>query len=99
VQGEVAGVDSVTLTTQQLPSHNHNVAVYSGNATLQSPIGNYLASASAAFGNVFEPPSLKVNQSGAPLQASGGGQPHENRQPFLALNYIIALEGIFPSRN
>jgi microcystin-dependent protein len=104
--GEMAGVESVTLITSQIPMHNHLVQVSTATADQASPSGNFLASPTGTYG----PDPVTVNEyttaatQNATLAATsilpaGGSLPHENRQPFLGLNYIIALQGIFPSRN
>lgn len=95
--GEAGGVPSVTLITAQLPTHTHNVAVLSTAGNQQTPIGMHL-SVGTHVGNVYGPPKLGTGP-GPNLSDTGGNGPHENRQPFLALNYIIALEGIFPPRS
>jgi len=105
--GEVAGVESVTLITSQMPQHNHLMQVNtSAPADQVSPANNFLAAATGTYG----PDSVTVNTYAATstqnatlaatsISIAGGTTPHENRQPFLGLNYIIALQGIFPSRN
>jgi microcystin-dependent protein len=96
--GQVGGNESITLTTQQIPSHTHAIVCQSATGTQTNPLGNYLGGSPSALGNAYDPPA-KNPHAGLPLQPSGGSQPHENRQPLLALNYIIALEGIFPPQN
>ena len=96
--GELAGAETVTLTTAQLPAHSHSLVATSAPASATAgPAGGVLASA-----------SVKVYGSGAPSTAmaaaaisptSGGGQPHQNMAPFLALNYIISLFGIYPQQS
>jgi microcystin-dependent protein len=95
--GQVGGSETVTLTTQQVPAHGHPVAVSTAAGNQSSPAGNVLAdSATVALYNGNAP-----NQSlaGQTVQPTGGGQPHDNMQPFLAINFIIALFGIFPSQS
>jgi microcystin-dependent protein len=95
--GESAGVESVTLTTNQIPTHNHPLIASTNIATQSSPSNTVLAQSSGAqmyFGDVTDS-SLAPNT----LQTAGGSQPHENMQPYLAVNFIIALYGIFPSQN
>lgn len=94
--GEVAGVPSVTLTVGQLPTHNHKVAVLSTAGNQVSPVGQHM-SVGTHVGNVYGPPKLGTGP-GPTLSNTGGNGPHDNIQPYLALNYIIALEGIFPPR-
>ena len=99
--GEMAGTETVTLLSTQIPQHNHaatapaagtsntaapSASVAPGPASLGAGVSN---SFGAATGNLA-PPTLGV---------TGGSQPHNNLQPFLGLNYIICVEGIYPSRN
>jgi microcystin-dependent protein len=93
--GEQAGVESVTVTTQQIPVHNHPWLASTGPGTSNTPENNVLAS----------PPVAKLYRVGSPsdpmspniVQGSGGTQPHDNLQPYLGVNYIISLFGIYPS--
>ncbi|HVT12554.1 MAG TPA: tail fiber protein [Fimbriimonadaceae bacterium] len=96
-QGEIAGLATVTLTTGQIPSHNHLVSVDSNLANQQIPVGQFMAKESQ-LGNVYGPPKLGTG-AGPNLSQTGGSGAHENRQPYLCLNYIIALQGIFPTPN
>jgi microcystin-dependent protein len=95
--GQIAGQEMVTLTTPQMPAHGHAVMASTAAGNQSSPAGNVLAdSATVALYNGNAP-----NQSlaGQTVQPTGGGQPHDNMQPFLAINFIIALFGIFPSQS
>ena len=96
--GSKGGAENVTLTTNQLPNHNHamQAVAAAGNAT--SPQGAHLAN--AAGGNPFLNPatSTTTNMSGSAVGNAGGGQSHTNLMPTLCVNFIIALFGIFPSR-
>ncbi|TFI58327.1 phage tail protein [Sphingomonas parva] len=91
-----AGTESVTLTAQQIPVHNHALLVSTDSAGELSPDGSLP-------GNSI---SVDLYRQGAPVTAMspqaitpvGGSQPHENCQPFLCVNYIISLFGIFPSQ-
>ena len=100
IQGELAGVESVTLSTQQIPVHNHTPVATSTGQTL-SPAGATFATATssqaAVQAYIQEPPSTNLIPS--TIDPVGGSQPHENCQPFLCVNYIISLFGIFPSQN
>jgi len=94
--GEMAGVESVTLTTQQIPIHNH--------AALAGGSGDSNTPANKVFANW---PGAQYNTDGTALQAmdsqalapSGGSQPHENMPPYLAVHFIISLFGYFPQQN
>ncbi|MBD8608534.1 phage tail protein [Aeromicrobium sp. CFBP 8757] len=94
--GDAGGQESVTLATPHLPSHRHGVAASSAGATSNAPADRVWA-ASGSTPYASDGPSTRM--SGAALTASGGGQPHENRPPFLAINFIIATQGIFPSQS
>lgn len=99
--GQAGGVNSVTLTEAQLPTHTHSLQASKNQATSLQPGGNMLADPSDTF-NMYIPygasqPTLAYANSA--LNPAGGGQAHENRMPSFALNYIIALNGLFPSRN
>ena len=103
--GESAGVESVTLTTQQMPSHNHAVMERSGTAgDVSKPGGNVLADefvtpAGAAFVYAAFANTNQVALAPQTIAPAGGSQPHENRQAFLTLNFCISLFGVFPSQN
>ena len=94
--GEQFGVESVTLTTQQIPSHTHPLTGTSSPANQASPAGNVLAEPLSAAAYIDDTPSA-VMAPGA-ISPVGGSQPHENCQPFLCINFIISLFGIFPSQ-
>ena len=98
-EGEVGGVENVTLLTTQMPVHTHPAQVNAASgATSKSPGGNLPAFTSG--GSSYGPTADLVMASNmVNIGAAGGSQPHENRQPYLALNWCICLFGIFPSRN
>lgn len=99
--GEMAGVESVTLTTQQIPAHNHVPLASSNAGTSSSPAGNFWAAASTGNQMYFTPPASPppiVPMDTVLVQPSGGSQPHENMSPFLVVSFIISLFGIFPSQ-
>jgi microcystin-dependent protein len=96
--GEMAGVESVTLTTQQIPSHSHPLMGSSSTASSTDPVGNVGARVTAAA--VFPYGSDNPSQVLSPqaMGPHGGSQPHENTQPFLCINFIISLFGVFPTQ-
>lgn len=97
VLGEVSGVETVTLISTEMPMHNHQVLVSSTDSTAKNPTGNIPGGTASP---VYAAPTTGNNlMAPQTLTVSGGSQPHENRSPFLVLNYCIALNGIFPSRN
>ena len=93
---EMAGVESVTLTVQQIPTHTHPWLGSGATATSQDPGNQVLATAQAQ--TYFNIPDNVVNLSPLSVGPAGGSQPHDNMQPFLCINYIISLFGIFPSQ-
>jgi microcystin-dependent protein len=96
--GESGGVESVTLSTQQIPSHSHPMLASKDPGTGTNPAGlvaGALSPVSVYKANV-SPPNIAMHaQSITPV---GGSQPHDNMQPFLCINYIISLFGLFPSQ-
>lgn len=93
--GEQVGVDSVTLTYQQLPAHSHAPAAGAA-ATTASATGAYPASWADVPYSSASPATALAPQLLAP---TGGSQPHENRQPYLTVNFIISLFGVYPSQS
>ena len=99
-QGETGGVESVTLSTQQIPVHNHAVLITQTNQQV-GPQDAYFATATSlqagvnTYNNALPADQPLVNTS---LQPVGGSQPHENIQPTLGITYIISLFGIYPSQ-
>ena len=96
--GVKGGAETVTLNASQLPVHTHSVQAASAAATSGDPTGNVLAQFSTAT-NVSGDPTNLVATDPAAVANTGGGQSHTNLQPFLAVSFIIALSGLFPSRN
>lgn len=93
--GEAGGEQTHTLVTSEMPSHSHPAVGNSGAASSTSPAAHIWAHASA---NAYASSANSVMNAAA-IAANGGGQPHENMSPFLVVNFVIALQGIFPSRN
>jgi microcystin-dependent protein len=99
ILGEPAGVEQVTLSVGQIPAHNHPLLGSSANSTTTSPTGN--VGGTSAEVTVFaygtdNPPTTLATQSISP---AGGSQPHDNFQPYLCVNFIISLYGIYPTQN
>ena len=96
--GESGGAASVALLTAEMPAHSHGL-----NAALSPTTGSPDASVSLAPTSngapVYRSPSSPKAMAAPTLAAAGGSQAHNNRQPYLAVNFIIALQGIFPPRN
>lgn len=95
--GEMAGTEQETLTTQQIPNHTHPFTGSTANGTIVNPGGNVLAASTSSVQPLIQ------DVADTPLNAQcitpvGGSQPHENTQPFLCINFIISLFGVFPSQ-
>jgi microcystin-dependent protein len=103
-QGEVTGTESVTLQIPEMPAHMHTVtgtvAANSALGTANTPANGYLAASSSA--QYSENPGggqpMAADLVGGQTALAGSSLPHENRMPFLVLNYCIALQGVFPQR-
>ena len=94
-QGQVGGVEKVTLSQAQMPPHTHSVGASSDDATKKSPAGALPATTGSSTYTTGSPSATMGNMIGA----AGAGQPHDNLQPYLVLNWVICYMGIFPSRN
>ena len=99
VLGEMAGQESVQLLQNQMPQHTHLLAANSAGGTSTAPANTEVLAASTARDKVYSTSGPDTTLSPQSIQNAGSSLPHENRQPFLAVNFIIALQGIFPSRN
>jgi microcystin-dependent protein len=100
VIGQVAGQETVTLTSAQLPSHSH-VLQSSSTAPSASPTNNLPAATVSTAGTcaIYGPATARqTHLNPASILPDGGSQPHNNIQPYLTVNFIIALNGIFPSQ-
>jgi microcystin-dependent protein len=95
--GELAGVESVTITTNTLPQHNHAFVASQDAAQQNAPTGNVLASTTNIKN--WSPFPGTANMNASALSSVGGNQPHENMMPFLVVTFIISLFGIFPTQN
>lgn len=101
--GEVQGTSTVTLSQAQLPMHTHQInaaTASTGAERSAAPTNSSFLSASKGEA-IYLPPPVAPNATFAnnAITPNGGSQPHENMQPYLAINFCIALEGVFPSRN
>ena len=98
--GQAAGTENVTLLSTQMPQHNHALEVSSSPATTNNPAGNVSAVSADANEGVVNTYGTAINAAASQqaISFAGGNQPHENMQPYLSMNYCIAVEGIFPSR-
>jgi len=104
-QGEEAGAETVTLTINQIPSHTHTFSGASAAANTKQPMDGAALATSTKTGGVS--PGDPYYALAAPLQplnpgtvaVFGGNSPHTNLQPYLTINWCIALQGVFPARN
>ena len=99
--GQEGGETAVTVIQSEMPAHNHAANCRNGSGTnFTTPVGNIWAN--AAFGrggiNLYSNVAASGTMSPFAAQPSGGSQPHNNMQPYLTLNYCIALQGVFPPR-
>jgi microcystin-dependent protein len=98
VIGEQAGTETVTLTTAQIPAHSHVPQGATG-GPVTSPSNAYPGSAVGGTGSVlYGPPPTTTPLVGTTIQNTGGNQPHNNFQPYLCVDFIISMFGIFPSQ-
>ena len=94
--GQQGGVESVTLSTQQIPVHNHAYVASSAVGAGSDPTNSLVSQHPTASIYAATPPGAAMNAQ--VVQASGGNQPHDNLQPYLCITYIISLFGVFPSQ-
>jgi microcystin-dependent protein len=100
VQGQALGEEAHTLALGELPSHTHLVQGTAVAGTTSQPGGNILAAGTdSASDSRYATTAPTLALAPATITSGGGGQSHENRQPYLTVNLCIALQGIFPSRN
>ena len=100
VIGQTGGAETVTLTTANLPAHNHAINATNSAGTVANPSASVALAATPSGEPIYNnSTSSPVALAQAAVGSSGGGTPHDNRQPYLGINYIIALFGVFPSRN
>jgi microcystin-dependent protein len=102
VIGQQSGSENVTLNVSQLPAHNHSLASSNQQGSSSDPSGYFPAVLNEPTGSVavngYLPTSNSTLNPGA-IELAGGNQPHPNLQPLLCVNFIICLQGIYPSRS
>lgn len=96
-QGAIGGVENVTLLITQLPAHTHLLGGNSTAAASRSPAANLFGTTTAAMYSTTDQTQVALNPT--TIGTAGNTQPHQNVQPYLAINFCIALLGIYPSRN
>ncbi len=97
--GEKSGAENVTLTVNQIPSHNHvaNAVEPAGNSN--NAAGNYWADDAGVSSGTYHTGPSNTTMNANAITHTGGGQSHTNVQPYICVNFIICLQGIFPSRS
>ena len=97
--GQPGGEEQVTVNATQLPVHTHSFVASTNTGTAKVPTANVLAALGTGAGSAYSPtPPTTALAAPSIGQAPGGGQPHDNMQPYLAITFIIALFGLFPSQ-
>jgi microcystin-dependent protein len=94
--GELGGVEHVALTGQQVPSHTHHLMATSEGAGATEPEGKVLAE--SAGGEIYGDAQNLIQMDSQAIGNTGGGQGHANMQPYLCINFLICLEGVYPPR-
>ena len=94
--GQAAGVEEVTLTVQQIPTHAHAWLASEGAATALTPAGNMPGEASKRFYVAPSVPPVPATMAPQSVSPTGGSQPHTNMQPYLCVSFILSLFGLFP---
>ena len=95
--GQTGGAETQTLTLGQIPAHTHALIADTSVGTSERPNGAIPARDAAGVPHYGTHPTGTMSSSG--IQSSGGSQPHDTMQPYVTLNWIIALQGVFPSQN
>ena len=104
-QGETVGAPTITLPTSEMPQHNHHFMATSTAGTAQTSAGNQLAQAFSGSktvnytGNYLSTNAPNTSLSLAALTQTGSNAPHNNLQPYLAINFCIAMQGVYPPRS
>lgn len=98
-QGEMAGAENVTITIDTMPAHTHALLATNAVADKRPAIGHVFATDNGGGPNFYGVPTAPVPLDIRSLSATGGTQSHANMQPYLVMNYCIALSGVYPARN
>ena len=93
--GSKSGEETHTLAANEMPQHTHTIQASTSTANANDPTGGVLAKS----GQIYREPGTLVDMMSGTMTNVGGSQAHDNMQPYLALNFCIALQGLFPSRN
>ena len=95
--GETGGSPTVSLLTTEIPAHNHSFNFMAATAVSSNPADSYFSNSPNANASVYTALTSNVKPAST-LSAAGGDQPHNNMQPYLTLNFCIALQGVYPPR-
>jgi microcystin-dependent protein len=95
--GEKAGVETVTLSVNQIPAHNHTLIVSTSAGTQNAPANNSVAASPSVTLFIGDAPDSNLSPNA--ITPVGGSQPHENLQPYLCITFIISLFGVFPQQS
>jgi microcystin-dependent protein len=95
ILAETGGAEEITLTVQQIPAHSHPLLASTNTAQQTQPTGQVLGNSATATMYIEDNPSVALNPK--TVGSVGGSQPHTNFQPYLCVDFIISLFGIFPS--
>lgn len=99
VLGQAAGTETVTLTVNQMPAHTHLASAVVANADQTVPTDALWATESAGATTFYSDQASDGQMSPTAISQAGGSQPHDNLMPYLAVSYVIALEGVFPTQS
>jgi microcystin-dependent protein len=94
--GEMSGTDTVSLLESEIPSHSHALNASGRAAISRGPAGQYPAVGVSI--NMYQTPGALTSLNANAVAPAGGDQPHNNMQPYLTLNFCIALQGVYPPR-
>ena len=97
--GQQGGAASHTLIASEMPAHTHSLGISTAVSHQADPTGRVLGNVEAGALNYYAPQDGSATLAANTVANSGGSQPHENMQPYLTINFIIALQGIFPSQS
>lgn len=100
ILAETGGTESVTLTTQQIPSHTHPPMCTSASTPVQGPQNGLWSAKTAVADTIYSDAGVSAgaNMNAQAIQPTGGSQPHDNMMPYLVISFIISLFGIFPQQ-
>jgi microcystin-dependent protein len=96
ILAETGGAEEITLTVNQIPAHGHTFLATANTATSNVPTGQLLAATTGATITAYGTDAPKTNLAPTAISPVGGSQPHTNFQPYLCINFIISLFGLFP---